>query len=181
MRKLTLLSMTLGALVSGCGVEPARDEDPPAGMTRPDPRPEDVTVEMIQQKVVTCVKTSFPSGACTQYKWTVSPNGFASCAGDNSTYEGEITFFKTVNWVEYCIWAHPAPGATINTPTMNDWDPPSPLQTFQLRSRLAGGGVVFQSPNFGGGFFTWLGPRNGGPAVTSRDLSWVVRSGSFTN
>lgn len=174
----------LASVLTGCSFDNTGLPDgmPPAGMKRPDPKPENVTVEMIKQGVVTCTQTSFPSGACLKYVWTENPQGFADCAGDNNTYDGEMTFFQTINFVEYCIWAHPneVTHQPINVTTMRDWDT-STLYTFRFRSRLKGGGIVYSGANFTGSFSTWLGPLNGGPADTYRELPWRVKSGGFNN
>ncbi len=154
---------------------------PPVGVKRPDPKVADVTIDMIQQAVVTCTN-EWPPGVCNNYTWTVRPNGFADCGADTSTYDGEITVHQVINFKDYCMWASPnaVTHASLNFPSMGDWTN-APLHTFTMNSRLHGGGIVFSAANYGGSFSSWLGPLNGGPSQTYRQLPWYIQSGSVNN
>ncbi len=186
MRLNRILPVLLAAVlaVAACDAAPAPQgtttdvgAQPPVGMTRPDPKPENVTAQMIQQKQVVCIHVNYMNNLCDKWTW-VSPDGFFDCAGDSNTYDGEITLHDMVNWTETCVWARPNLNHTsLIDNTMRDWDGAgSDFSVYWLVSRLHAGGQIWSGTYESGSAQSWLGPIYGGPTTTTLYPTFATKS-----
>ena len=162
----------LSLMILGCS-------QPPEGGRAP--------VDSTSQAVVTCKKTqATPPFLCIDYAFTDPPAGFQDCAGDNNTYDGEITLHDFVNFSEECIWAHPSTGTCLGWPQMKDWNGASGhLQTRSAVSRLhtvPGFALqLYSAANFGGSVVTAPTGPSGSPLTNTVNTPWLIQSGNACN